>query len=430
MTYDATGRTSRITPMSEPQHQYSDIVPAPNERRLFGRLVLGATAGAALLLVGCARDSPQDTWKPEGAPAREIDNLQRPVFAIAGVVGVLVFLAVGWCVYRYRDRGQAIPKQSHGNPKLEIALTILPLVILVGVAVPTASTILSLADTDGCEFTVNVTGQQWWWEYDYPASAANQAYGITAPIVASGELVIPENTCVLLRVTSRDVIHSYWIPRLNGKKDAVPGRIHELKLEADNPGYYSGQCSEFCGLSHANMRMRAISLSDADFSTWVASQLNDATAYAETDTSPEAVGYRTFRQNCSRCHQVNGMLNADGTPTINTADQAVVSGAVPNLTHLMSRTTFAGSTFPMIKDDCMSHLTAAGINEVGPLYLQGVTPECFNRLELEEWLRNPPEKKPMYTTDPDDQGRIRGMPNLGLSEDTIDSLIDYLTTLK
>jgi cytochrome c oxidase subunit II len=420
MTRPNQGRTTRNNPMSQ----------ADQPRRRFRRVALAAAAVGAAFLAGCAEDSPQDTWTPEGPPARQIDNLQRPVFAIAGVVGLIVFIAIGWCIFRYRDRGQAIPKQTHGNTKLEVALTIVPFVILVGVAVPTASTILDLADTSGCDLTVNVTGQQWWWEYDYPATRENQVYGITEPIVTSGEIVIPEETCVLLRVTSRDVIHSYWIPRLNGKKDAVPGRVHELKLEADDPGYYSGQCTEFCGLSHANMRMRAISLTQADFATWVANQQSDAVAYAETDQSPEAVGYRAFRQNCARCHQVNGMLNDDGSPTIAAPEAAVVSGVAPNLTHLMTRSTFAGATWGLLDEECMDTLTSADAATVGGIYLEGVSADCLNRLELEEWLRNSPAKKPMYTDNPDEDGRVRGMPNLGLSEETIDSIVTYLKTLK
>ena len=222
-----------------------------------------AIAVSALsFLASCAKDAPQDTWQPAGPNAEQIDNLQRPVFYVAGVVGVIVFVAVAWVMYRYRDRGQAIPEQTHGKPAVEIVLTVIPVLILLGVAIPTASTIFKLAKTSDTEMTINVTGQQWWWEYDYPASGSNiEQYGITAPIVTSGQLVIPENTKVLLRVTSRDVIHSYWIPKLNGKKDSVPGRVHLLRMEGSKPGIYAGQCTEFCGLSHAYMRMEAVVLS-------------------------------------------------------------------------------------------------------------------------------------------------------------------------
>jgi cytochrome c oxidase subunit 2 len=236
---------------------------------------------------------------------------------------------------------------------------------------------------------------------------------------------------VLLRETSRDVIHSYWVPALNGKKDAVPGRISENKIQADKPGYFSGQCTEFCGLSHANMREWAVALSKEDFATWVANQQKDATAYAETDTSPEAVGYRAFRQNCSRCHQVNGMQNADGSPTIAAPENNIVAGAVPNLTHLMTRSRFAGETFPLLTKECTDRLTKAASDQLGPIYLdlQGSNGSCLNRKALEAWLRNAPGQKPMYLK-PDAMGRTRGMPNLGLSEAQIDSIVTYLQTLK
>jgi len=404
--------------------------PTSSARRTWRR-VAGVTAliGGAVLLSSCAKDSPQDTWKPKGDAARKIDNLQRPVFLVAGIVGVLVFLVVAFAVARFRDKGQPIPKQSHGKPALEIVLTIIPFIILATIGAFTARTIVQLADNKGCEMTVNVTGQQWWWEYDYPATAGNQKYGITKPIVTSGELVIPAGACVLLRETSRDVIHSFWIPALNGKKDAVPGRVHENKLEADKPGYFSGQCTEFCGLSHANMRQWAIALSKDDFAKWVANQNKDATTYAETDESPEAQGYRAFRQNCSRCHQVNGMLNADGTPTIAAPENNIVAGAVPNLTHLMSRSRFAGETFPLLNKECTDRLTKAANDQLGEVYLEGVTSSCLNRAQLEAWLRNAPGQKPMYVK-PDAKGLLRGMPNLGLSEAQIDSIVTYLQTLK
>ncbi len=147
-------------------------------------------AGALVLLAGCAKDAPQDTWQPEGENAQKIQNLQWPVFAIAGVVGLIVFAAVVWCVVRYRDRGQAIPKQSHGNRKLEIALTILPALILVGVGIASTSTLMALSRTDDTQCVVNVTGQQWWWEIDYPVQ--DGCGGIAEPIVTSGQLVIPD----------------------------------------------------------------------------------------------------------------------------------------------------------------------------------------------------------------------------------------------
>jgi len=393
------------------------IRPRPARRR---RIAL--TAGLGVLLAGCAENAPQDTWQPAGPDARTIDNLQQPVFLAAGVVGVLVFAAVVYCIVRFRDRGQAMPSQSHGKSAVEIGGIVLSASILAAIAVPTFRTIFDLADTSGCDLTVNVTGQQWWWEYAYPAQD-----GIEAPIVTSGELVIPTGECVLLRITSRDVIHSFWIPKLNGKRDAVPGRIHTLRMEADEPGIYAGQCTEFCGLSHANMKMDAVALNGADFATWVSSQLAPAEAAAEG--SPAAEGEAVFTQQCVRCHQVNGLDDTDGNPLIAQADQYLVAGAAPNLTHLMSRTSFAGATYSLLTESCRADLLAATPEEFGAMYLAGVTPECLNRIELEEWLRNAPSKKPMYPT-PNAEGLGRGMPYLAISEGDVDKLVDYLITLK
>ena len=189
---------------------------------------------------------------------------------------LIVFAAVGFIVWRYRDRGQAIPEQTHGKPALEIALTILPALILLGVAIPTVSTVMALNKTSDTECIINVTGQQWWWEVDYPVQ--DGCGGVSDVIVTSGQMVIPVGTPVLVRGTSRDVIHSWWIPRLNGKRDMVPGRVQTNRIEADEPGIYAGQCTEFCGLSHANMRMEVIALYPEDFEAWKANQLEEYVA--------------------------------------------------------------------------------------------------------------------------------------------------------
>ena len=141
---------------------------AHRRRRSRRLLVGGGIAALAAVLAGCAKDAPQDTWQPAGPNAQKIDNLQRPVFLIAGIVGVIVFVTVGFCVVKFRDRGQEMPKQTHGKPALEIALTIIPAVILLFVGIFTVSTVFALAKTSDTQCIVNVTGQQWWWEYDYP----------------------------------------------------------------------------------------------------------------------------------------------------------------------------------------------------------------------------------------------------------------------
>jgi cytochrome c oxidase subunit 2 len=394
-----------------------------------------AIIAAAAVLGGCARDAPQDIFQPDGENARKINDLQTPVFIIAGVVGVIVFAVIIYVMIRFRDRGQDMPKQTHGRPALEIGLTILPAVILIGVGIPTVSTVFSLAKTGDTQCVINVTGQQWWWEYEYPVQTCG-GVDIAEPIVTSGELVMPTKVEVLLRITSNDVIHSYWIPKLNGKRDAVPGRIHPLRMQADHPGIYQGQCTEFCGLSHARMRMDAVGLTATDFGTWVADQLEPA---AKPTDEAGLAGEDQFRTQCSRCHQVNGLMeeNADGTasdkPVIAYPDLYVVAGNAPNLTKLMTRTTFAGATWDLLTDECRKTLHDAPPDKFGALYLKGVTPECFNEAELREWIRNAPAKKPMYSSEAqktENGGKYRGMPNLNLTDDQIDQIIAYLIERK
>ena len=387
-----------------------------------------AVGGISVVAASCATNAPQDTWQPKGPNAKLIDDLQQPVFAVAGIIGLIVAVAVIYTMIKYRDRGQPIPEQTHGKPALEITLTIIPALILAVVSVFTFGAIFKLAKTDDTEMIINVTGQQWWWEYDYPVQ---NEFGITQPIISSGQLVMPVGTKVLLRETSRDVIHSYWIPALNGKRDAVPGRIHTLRLEADKPGIYAGQCTEFCGLSHANMRMEAVALSKEDFAKWVANQQAPYVAPAKDSLAKQ--GEEVFLNQCVRCHQVNGLTRADGTPAIAAPDENVWSGAAPNLSHLMSRNTFAGAMFDLLSKQCRDEVWNAPSDQVGAKYLAGVTEECLNQKDLRAWLRNAPEVKPMYANPADlaiSNGKYRGMPYLALSEDDINKLVAYLLTLK
>jgi len=391
---------------------------------------IGLIAGLGALVAGCAQDAPQDTWDPAGPNAQMINDLDWIVYPIAGVVGVIVLTFVAIIVVKFRDRGQAIPEQTHGRPALEIGLTILPALILIGIAIPTVGTIMALNDTEDTECIVNVTGQQWWWEVDY--AQQDGCGGISEPIVTSGQMVIPVNTPVLVRGTSRDVIHSWWIPRLNGKRDMVPGRVHTVRLEADEPGIYAGQCTEFCGLSHANMRMEVIALEPDDFEAWKAQQL--AAYEAPAADTLAATGEQTFIAQCSRCHQVNGIEDADGEPVIARPDLNVYSGAAPNLSYFMTRNTFAGASWDLLSPgECRNNVWDSDPATFGEKYLAGVSADCLNSVELREWLRNAPAMKPMYT-DPEKLAETnelpRGMPNLALSEDQIDELIAYLLERK
>ena len=384
---------------------------APRPLRRAGRALL---VGAGLLaLAGCASDAPLDTFKPQGPEAQKIQDLAVPVFLVAGLVFVLVLGAVLFISLRYRERkGDADgpePRQTHGIIPLELAWTIVPALILVVIAPFTVATIFALAEEPDDAISVTVIGQQWWWEYQYDLDDDGEP-----DIITANEMVIPAGVPVNLSIEARDVIHSFWIPALNGKKDAVPGRSHPLTIEADEPGQYRGQCTEYCGLSHANMRMRVYAVDQDDYDEWVAGQL--APAPVPDPGTDAAAGQQTFIQACSSCHVINGLEpeGYEGAP--------LVSGAAPNLTHFMSRTTFAGSIFD-------TYLPPDGNQDAE--YLDIIENGQFNRAELEAWLRNPPAMKPM-AAEPNQysDGLGRGMPDLNLSETQIDQLVAYLETLR
>jgi cytochrome c oxidase subunit 2 len=365
-----------------------------------------------LLASGCASDAPLDTLDPQGPNAQKIDDLLNPVLIVAAVVFLFVELGIIYLVVRFRRRkgdDDELPAQTHGNLVLELGWTILPAVILAGVAYGTIATLLDLADEPEDALEVNVIGQQWWWEFQYDVDGDGEHDFRTA-----NEMVIPVGEPVNLDITSRDVIHSFWIPALNGKRDAVPGRHHPLTLEADHAGSYWGQCTEFCGLSHANMRMRVIALPPDEYDAWLENQSTEA----EAATGEAEAGEALFIASCSRCHEVRGQEDSDFDGTSDT-----VSGSAPELTHLMTRSTFAGSLFRLFAE--------ADDDDVAELYTRLAEEGTFNRVQLEAWLRDPPAEKPMYADQEfvDGGGTPRGMPDLNLTEEQIDQLVAYLQTL-
>jgi cytochrome c oxidase subunit 2 len=380
-------------------------------RRLRRSVPLGALA-LLLLLSACASDAPQDTLEPRGPIAREIDNLVNPVFIVAGVVFVFVEVGVLLLMWRFRARRHhdedTAPKQVHGNTKLELTWTIVPAVILAFVAVGTVTTLWAIdAKADDATMTVEVTGQQWWWEFRY-----NTDDDADDEIVTANDLVIPAGETVRLELTSRDVIHSFWIPALNGKLDAVPNRTHELIVEADEPGTYVGQCTEYCGLSHAYMRQRLIALPRAEYDAWLADQQEPADMPTGGDAQ---TGAELFATQCSTCHLARGINDDEHADALEQqggrADQ--VAGTAPDLTHFATRGAFAGATFDLWVDQDGSDVIEA--DEIGGQ---------LNRAALEEWLRDPPGAKPMAP------GDNRGMPSYNLTEEQIDQLVAFLETLE
>ncbi len=393
--------------------------------------VVSFTAVAVLfaaLIVNSFQNSgkPLTSLAPEGPSADSIQKLLIPVTAIAGIVFVLVIGAIVFITWKFRERKGSdpdeFPSQIHGKTTLEIGWTILPALILAGIAVGTVMTIINLNREEPNSIQVQVAGQQWWWQYKYDVNNDGNFDG-PEDITSATELVIPAGKPVQVTTTSNDVIHSFWIPGLNGKKDAVPGLYNPLKLQADEPGVFRGQCTEFCGLSHANMRMLVRAVSASDYDAWVRNQLKD---HAADPTNPVAAeGKKVWQALCAQCHVIKGINDAKMKET----PPPLVAGVAPDLTHFMTRGTFAGSIFnlyePVSSDGQplpMSDVAAAG--DPGAVLTGGpVNTATVNRVTLEAWLRNAPALKPMYP-----QGG-RGMPNLNLTEEQIDQLVAFLETL-
>ncbi len=339
-----------------------------------------AVAGVALPLViaGCkSADTPQTTFVPEGPFSRVSWDLIKPVFGIAALVFVLVQGLIVYAVVAFRRRSEdERPVQIHGSTAFELGWTIAPALVLAFVGFFTVSKVFYLDKQFKDSMQVEVIGHQWWWEYNY-SDASGKVVVRTA-----NELHIPVGRKVQLNMTSGDVIHSFWPPKLAGKIDVIPGRRNHMTIQADRPDFYYGQCAEYCGLSHANMRLRVVSQTQADFDSWMAASNADTPARRyetvttdnlATATAAEKGATLFLQKGCSGCHAVNGISR----------------GAVgPNLTYFNSRATFAGAIFENTD------------------------------LNLRAWLRNAPEEKP---------GSL--MPNLKLSETDITSLIAYLRTL-
>ncbi|GMQ85282.1 MAG: cytochrome c oxidase subunit II [Acidimicrobiia bacterium] len=348
-----------------------------------------AVVPGALLLAACSSTLPQSSLNPKSAEARQIDDLWILVLVIATIVFVIVEAALVFAIFRFRKRkdDDREPKQIHGNTALEIVWSIIPAVILAAVAVPTLQTLFDLrSPAEGDVVNVNVTGHQWWWEFEYPDILDDQG----RPLTTANELHLPVGKTAELKMTSADVIHSFWVPPLGGKRDLVPGRETFIKItpDADRAGeQIPGQCAEFCWLSHADMRMLVFLQTESDFAAWAASQTQPADI--PTD-GLAASGYETFTAVCAACHQA---VVAGPGGTVSVVGEALA----PDLTHFGSRSTLGAR----VASNTAEHLA--------------------------QWIDNPSDFKAM-APDLNDfgTGRILGMPDYGLGDDEIAGLVALL----
>lgn len=410
-----------------------------------------ALAGLATLS-GCAKlnfwqmDGHQSTIVVEGSVARE----QLQVFYVTCWVSLVIFVIVAavlaYATFKFRARSAADehaepPPQGHGNPFIELGLIGASVLALVVIAVPTLKAIWSTYDVPEAEkanmYEVNGTGYQWWFKFEYPGELApTNATGAKAPLVTGNELVIPAGRPVRINLRTVDVIHSFWVPKLAGKVDMIPNRANHIYLRADKPGYFWGQCAEYCGDSHAVMRFRIIALDAKEFAEWLEqqSQTGRTVAPRAADANrakPQFAALRSFKQNeagITAKFDVNPLeaWRAKQAPEKNEDAALIAAGrelfktktciachtvrghegggvSAPDLTHIGSRTTIA-----------------AGLLE-------------NNSEQLRRWIHNPNSVKPgnkmalAYARTDRDGKPVDG---IKLTPEDEGALVAYLESLK
>lgn len=254
------------------------------------RLLTAALLLAVLfLVVGCSTGDPQNTFSPEGDVAERQRDLFNLVLWPAVAVLVIVEGLLIYAVLRFRRKSaDELPEQVHGNTRLELAWTIAPAVLLMALTVPTVSAIIDLGRAPASDaLQVKVTGIQWQWQFEYLDPEYADENG--KPLSVLGELHIPVDKEIGAHLEALDVIHSFWVPKLAGKLDVIPGRTNRMWFNATKPGTYSGQCAEFCGLGHAGMRLTVVAESEEDFQAWVDEQLNGGGSTSAPQGAPELV---------------------------------------------------------------------------------------------------------------------------------------------
>lgn len=312
---------------------------------------------------------------PAGAAAREIVPLYWIMFAAAVVVLAIVDGALIWSGIRYRERPGVPAKQFHGHNLLELAWTVIPTIMVVSFSILSFQRLLVLNDVDtGAEMTIKVHARQWSFAFEYPLGFKGTSFATSdaTPLTSAERIDIPVNTKVRLEMTSADVIHSFWIPNLGGKMDLIPGRTTYLSLQADRVGEFKGQCFEFCGDGHADMLLRVVVHQTSEYAAWA----KGAVAEYERRNSPETKAGRELFKSlaCSACHLIEGLT----------------AGRVgPPLTHIASKKDIAGVLSPV------------------------------NEENLRKWIANPAAVKPGTQ-----------MPALGLDQDTIAKVVQFLLTQK
>jgi cytochrome c oxidase subunit 2 len=336
-------------------------------------LAAGGAAFAAPMPMPQPGHLPVNIFAPAATPARQVYSVALFIFGVTGVIFVVVTGALFYAVIRYRQRPgdeQTEPPQVYGSRQIEMAWTVVPVLIVVVLFLVSARVIYGVQNASAPSRAVQVTaiGHQFWWEFRYPQLG----------IVTANELHVPVSpvwrpTPTYLTLTSADVVHSFWVPRLAGKTDMIPNHVNTMWIDPSRPGIYLGQCGQYCGTEHAKMLLRVYVDTPEQFAAWVRQQQQAA---SDVEENPEAAaGKRVFAENsCVNCHRIAG-TRAQG-----------LDG--PDLTHLMSRATIA-----------------AGAADNTPA-------------NLRQWVKDPNSIK---------MGAL--MPAMDLTDQQLDQITAYLTTL-
>lgn len=264
--------------------------------------------------------------------SRDAYYLHMVCMVVCAVIGVVVFGVMIYSIIHHRKSKGYKAASFHDNPRLEIVWSIIPFLILVGLAVPATRVLMRMDDTNQSEITVKVVGYQWRWQYEYLDQGISFFSTLSTPfnqiqnkekksewylLEVDKPLVLPINKKIRFLVTSNDVVHSWWVPELGIKRDAIPGFMYEAWAKIEKPGTYRGQCAELCGVNHGFMPIVVEAVSDADFNKWVAAQRKAEDKYAQDEanaseqrTMPRdellTLGKQRYEQFCSPCHRPDG----------------------------------------------------------------------------------------------------------------------------
>ena len=354
-----------------------------------------ATTLLTLLITACYPDHNQSTFDPQGPVAASQLNLFWWIFWGGLVVFVLVEGALVYAMIKFRVRSESdIPAQTHGNTRLEIIWTAVPALLLLIIMVPTINGLFYMYEAPKlhqANHVLEVIGHQWWFEFRYPDPNDPEK-----EIVTANEVYIPVGYPVPLNLDSVDVIHSFWVPKLAGKTDMVPGEGNYMWFEADVPGEYYGQCAEYCGTSHANMKFKVIAVSEPDFKSWLQVQSNPALESSDPLVQEGAGVFKSA--GCTGCHATKTVVNKGSKGRVG-----------PNLAHVASRRNLAAG---MLRNSDEN----------------GSVNDALLQKNLRTWLQDPNEVKPgnlmssgaQVYTDPDKK----------LTEEQISQLVHYLSSLK